>query len=54
MEHQIGIGKENQPQSRRNFLKTAGLAALTTVVSPTIHRAADKTGRSDLVIGTGA
>lgn len=54
MQYQIGIEKENQPQSRRNFLKTAGLATLTTVVSPTILRAADKTGRSDLVIGTGA
>ena len=54
MERQIGIEKENQPQSRRNFLKTAGLVALTTIVSPTILRAADKTGRSDLIIGTGA
>jgi len=39
-------------KSRRDFIKTAGAAALTSVVAPTILHSADKTGKGNLVIGT--
>jgi len=44
----MGPGKK----SRRDFIKTAGAAALTSVVAPTILHSADKTGKGNLVIGT--
>ena len=49
MENQVGSGKK----SRRDFIKAAGATALTSVVAPTILHAADKTGKSNLVVGTG-
>ena len=49
MENQVGSEKK----SRRDFIKVIGATALTPVVAPTILHAADKTGKSNLVIGTG-
>ena len=49
MGNQVGSGKK----SRRDFIKAAGATALTSVVAPTILHAADKTGKSNLVVGTG-
>ena len=49
MENQV----DSEKKSRRDFIKVIGATALTPVVAPTILHAADKTGKSNLVIGTG-
>ncbi len=48
----MGTWMDPGKKSRRDFIKTAGAAALTSVVAPTILHSADKTGKGNLVIGT--
>ncbi|HIA70810.1 TPA: twin-arginine translocation signal domain-containing protein [Candidatus Poribacteria bacterium] len=48
----MGTWMDSGKKSRRDFIKTAGAAALTSVVAPTILHSADKTGKGNLVIGT--
>ncbi|HIM11884.1 TPA: twin-arginine translocation signal domain-containing protein [Candidatus Poribacteria bacterium] len=48
----MGTWMDSGKKSRRDFIKTAGAAALTSVVAPTILHSADKTGKDNLVIGT--
>jgi hypothetical protein len=54
----MSVEQSNDPapavSSRRDFIKTAGLAAVTAAVGPTILHAADKAGSKTPVLGTGA
>ena len=45
--------QQNQRQNRRDFLKKTSAVMIATTTASTILRASDKTGKKNLVIGTG-